>query len=330
MKRFVFLILLIAVAFWLLARARHEKARTRFERSVEAYRAAPYPAHDRGARRGEAHTHEHITKTLTEAKAAIAEARHAVKDAYGEARHEVHTAIVRAHQALASARRDLDAIHAGNAADTDNHVAACQDVEGIPVPVVPGTRVTDAVAQPPEPAQIRLVATGPQPAVQAEKPEAAPAPSQPPTRSVDGRLSVTEERAKHDAYLALASEVHNWLDPEVPRSWGPPAQMLQAMVQKTDVKKVPWHDETMYMATLTYDAAPSRRNALVATYNHELVRNRMTMLGGALAFILIALGAISGYIRADEATKGYYTNRLRMLAAAGVGAGGVLIFQMLR
>ena len=51
-------------------------------------------------------------------------------------------------------------------------------------------------------------------------------------------------------------------------------------------------------------------------------------LGGALAFVLICLAAVSGYIRADEATKGYYTNRLRMLAAAGVGAAGVVIYRM--
>ena len=46
------------------------------------------------------------------------------------------------------------------------------------------------------------------------------------------------------------------------------------------------------------------------------------------AFVLVCLAAVSGYIRADEATKGYYTNRLRMLAAAGVGAAGVVIYQM--
>ena len=40
------------------------------------------------------------------------------------------------------------------------------------------------------------------------------------------------------------------------------------------------------------------------------------------------LGAVSGYIRADEATKGYYTRRLRMLAAAGVGAAGVILYRM--
>ena len=66
----------------------------------------------------------------------------------------------------------------------------------------------------------------------------------------------------------------------------------------------------------------------IKVYNHELVGRRLVNLGGSLAFILICLAAVSGYIRADEATKGYYTNRLRMLAAAGVGAGGVLIYQM--
>ena len=63
-------------------------------------------------------------------------------------------------------------------------------------------------------------------------------------------------------------------------------------------------------------------------YNHELVGRRLDQARRLAGFILICLAAVSGYIRADEATKGYYTNRLRMLAAAGVGAGGVLIYQM--
>jgi hypothetical protein len=67
----------------------------------------------------------------------------------------------------------------------------------------------------------------------------------------------------------------------------------------------------------------------VKVYNQQLVRRRLFHLGGSLGFILICLAAVSGYIRADEATKGYYTNRLRMLAAAGVGAAGVVIYQML-
>ena len=59
-----------------------------------------------------------------------------------------------------------------------------------------------------------------------------------------------------------------------------------------------------------------------------MVRRRLINLGGSLGFFLICLAAVSGYIRAAEATKGYYTNRLRILTAAGVGAAGVIIYQM--
>jgi hypothetical protein len=84
----------------------------------------------------------------------------------------------------------------------------------------------------------------------------------------------------------------------------------------------------MCITHLTLDTTPAHRERLVKLYNHELVGERLIRLGGSLAFILMCLAAVSGYIRADEASKGYYTNRLRMLAAAGVGAGGVLIYQM--
>jgi hypothetical protein len=97
---------------------------------------------------------------------------------------------------------------------------------------------------------------------------------------------------------------------------------------KIDTIEKEWEFGPMYLAELTADFSPRRRAELVDTYNHELVRRRLMTLGGSLGFVLICLAAISGYIRADEATKGYYTNRLRMLAAAGVGAAGVIVYKM--
>jgi hypothetical protein len=330
MKRVVFLILLVAVAFWVVGRWHHEQMRSRFDRPAHVdYSGRVHPGRDDGGHRGAAQR-EHIARTLTEAKAALAEAQHEVKNGLGKARHEVRTAIAKARQALVSANHNLDKMHAENVAAAQSQRR--EDVEGIPVPVVAGTRVTDAVAEPPAPAKISVAASSPKQDFQVEKAEVTTAPGQvsPPTRTVEGRLSATEERAKYDAYAMLTNDVRHWLDPQVPQSWAAPVQLLEAMVLKTEVKEVPREYGPMYLATLTYDSSPPRRDALVATYNHELVRNRMILLGGGLTFILIALGAVSGYIRADEATKGYYTNRLRMLAAAGVGAGGVLIYQMLR
>jgi hypothetical protein len=327
MKRVVFLILVVAVAFWVLARQRHEHERMRFDHPVQAQGRSLHRGHGPDGRRIEAETHEQLAKTITEAKAVLAEARNEVQSAVDDARAEVRSAVLKARRALASheASAGHDPMHAENIA------TACQDserveVEGIPVPVVPGSRVTDAVPQTPVAAPAPVVAHGPNRAPQPAA-EAAPAAGQ--TRSVAGQISATEERAENEAFVALERDIREWLDPEVPQSWTPPAQLLRAMVQKTDIKTVPREYGPMYIAELTYDSAPSRRSTLIETYNRELVEHRLTVLGGTLMFILISLGAISGYIRADEATKGYYTNRLRMLAAAGVGAAGAIVYQML-
>jgi hypothetical protein len=324
MKRVVFLILVVAVAFWIIARQRH--ARMQIEHSLQAHGGRLHPGYYYEDRRIAADTHEQLAEALTEARAALAEARHEVRTAVGEARHEVRTAMVKARQALASAGQARSASHAENVAAVCQN-PGCEDVDGIPVPVIPGTRVTDAVPQPPVPPHTPVAVHSPNPVSQPARAQTTPAPDQ--TRSVAGQISATEERAKKDAYAALQRDVHDWLDPQVPHSWTPPARLLLAMVKKTEIKTVPKEYGPMYVAELTYDSAPSRRNSLIETYNRELVQHRLTVLGGTLTFILISLGAISGYIRADEATKGYYTNRLRLLAAAGVGAAGAVIYQML-
>jgi len=328
MKRLVFLIVMVAVAFWFIKRLRHEPPHAPFTYSVQRRGVQVRPV--RGVndeRRTASDTREQLTKTLIEAKAVLAEARTEVQSAVGEARNEVRSAVAEARRALAlqKAPAGRAPIHPEQSAVAYQE-AQREDVEGIPVPVVPGTRVTDAVPQTPVRPRGRVVARGPSPAPQ---PAALPATSAAEqTRSVPGQICATEERAANDGFVALQHAVREWLDPEVPRSWTPPVQMLREMVLKTEIKTVPKEYGPMYVAELTYDSAPSRRSALIDTYNHELVQHRLTVLGGSLTFILISLGAISGYIRADEATKGYYTNRLRMLAAAGVGAAGALIYML--
>ena len=92
------------------------------------------------------------------------------------------------------------------------------------------------------------------------------------------------------------------------------------------------HEEkygTVYLCGLRADFSAERQRAFYGTYESQLVGRRLGLLGGALAFLLACLAGVAGYIRADEATRGYYTNRLRLLAAAGVGASGVAIYKML-
>ena len=146
---------------------------------------------------------------------------------------------------------------------------------------------------------------------------------------ITGQVSATEDRASEEARKELERKVTEWLEASsVPRSWKPPARQVDGMILETKVRPIVTDYGTVYEAELRVDASPERKASLVAAYHRQLVHSRLVLLGGALAFFLTCLAAISGYIRADEATKGYYTNRLRLLAAAGVGASGVLIYQM--
>jgi hypothetical protein len=83
----------------------------------------------------------------------------------------------------------------------------------------------------------------------------------------------------------------------------------------------------MYKATLKADLSRENRTRIVRQYEREQVGGRLLKLGGALAFVLVCLASVVGYIRADEATKGYYTNRLRLATAVGLGAAGMAIYR---
>ena len=205
-----------------------------------------------------------------------------------------------------------------------------EPVEGLPVPVVPGSEVSTALIEPPAPpappapprlsVRQRRSRRAPVPAA------AVPAPE--PLVAIAGRLSATPERARADARRALETELADRLSPDVPRSWKVPARLVDSTVRGVKIKPVERDYGTVYEATLTTDLSPRKRSEIASAYHDEQVTERLGVLGGILAFVLACLAAISGYIRADEATKGYYTNRLRLAAAAGVGAAGLAVYRM--
>ena len=275
----------------------------------------------------------------------------------------------RAHRAIAETRGELR--ESLNEVNQELHCAlqeAAEEVrvavDGIPVPILPGTRVVEALPQPPASPTLPecpLADVSVQPALPpspsahsnppgflglVEHPQAPPPPpplsparprQQPPnsvspkeTRLLTGLISATEERAKEEARKQLEKEVTDWLELSgVPRSWKPSTQQIDTMIIETIVEPVVKDYGTLYVAKLRLDVSPEQRAIFTESYKRQLVHRRMVLLGGTLGFVLICLGAISGYIRADEVTKGYYTNRLRLLAAGGVGVAGVVIYQML-
>ncbi|MDR3621715.1 MAG: hypothetical protein P4L85_20350 [Paludisphaera borealis] len=262
-------------------------------------------------------------------------ARQAKEDA-DDARREALEAIEDARREVDEATRD--AARDANEALSDAAREIRESVEGIPVPIVPGTRVTTASPAPPAPpaaprapARHRSARPARRVAVASFTPPQPPKPDE--IHKVVGRISVNEERAKTDARRQLQEDVATWLEPYVPASWRPSERQLEAMVMQTRLTPVEKSFEkpysTLYVAELDADFSAARRDELVHSHQQIVVRARMFKLAGLLGFVLVCLAAVSGYIRTDEATKGYYTNRLRMLAAAGVGAAGVVIYQMI-
>jgi hypothetical protein len=332
MKRVLFLIVLVMLVSWLLVARRN---------AVGAARRRAFESHQRTIRALEAgrpvisrrdprlESRQQTRRALAEAREALAEARNEVHHAFAEARDDVGAAFDEVRVALVND----DATQEPCPAPAPK-VLASEEVDGLPVPIVPGTRVTKAEATPP---------IHPQPVVRVHAP-APPAPPAPPTparaavpavvkasvpQTVTGQLSANQERAIADARHQLRSRIVHWLDPEVPGSWSPPTRLINAMILgQPQIRQIQKDYGELFEATLTVDTSPARRNALIEVYNRQLVERRMASLGGALAFVLICLAAVSGYVRADEATKGYYTNRLRLLSAAGVGAAGVIIYHM--
>jgi len=214
--------------------------------------------------------------------------------------------------------------------------------DGLPVRIVPGSRVTEArieapqAPEAPKPPQAPKAPQTPKAARIKHQPPRPPAPPQPVAvveevkpLVVAGRLSATEQRAVNDARVQLLQKLPSLLDPNVPRDWHVPTRLVDRMIRETKVVPVERDYGTLYQATMLVDASPGHRAEIASAYRHEQVVKRLLTLGGMLTFVLVCLGALSGYIRADEATKGYYTNPLRLAAAAGVGAAGTLIYQML-
>ena len=327
MKRFLLLIVLVMAVSWLIASHR------------SPFRRAGGPsgrwAVERRDREGDARHRHFAAETRRKTRHILAEANDEVRQALDEVGDEVRQAL---DEVGGEVRQALDEV-GGNAhqASAERPVSVASDdgqsgalppvrpalpsareaAEGLPVPIVPGTRVTEAKVTPP---------TASKPVANATLRVSMRSPQS----TFTGRLSATRERAVADARRMMQEQLANWLDPEVPRSWTPPAPMLQAMiVGEPRVKSIEKPYGEVFEATLTVDTSPQRRAAVIEIYSRELVERRLFSLGATLAFILICLAALSGYIRADEATKGYYTNRLRMLAAAGVGASGVILYHMM-
>ena len=171
-------------------------------------------------------------------------------------------------------------------------------------------------------------------------------------RVLVGRLSASPERARADLRKTVGREIGDWLAADVPPTWTPPQKLVDRMTAGSYVRSelrtlggnpapvaatpadattpsIPELDEpqVFYRAGQKLDFSDNRRDQFVEAYRRDVASARMKKSGSLLAVVLAGLLAVSLYVRADEATKGYYTNRLRALAAVGLGAAGAVAYR---
>jgi hypothetical protein len=336
MKRvFFLLILFLLVAAWIRVVRLERREEIRFNNDLAASHDLVLSRSPRWHAWGKGGADISFEGDDTDRRAIILETRQARAAALREARQALREAEQARAAALREAHRALqEADHDARRSLAEAAAEIHEAVSGLPVPVLAGTVVTEAQATPPG-----IVPEPPAPPAMPIPPAlpalpAPPAPVEPPShdaanlRVVTGRISATEDRAQDDARRQLETEVIAWLDRDVSETWKPPAPLLSGLIRESRTVPVEKDYGTLYVAEYKADFSPRMRDALIEAHDRELVWGRTVALGGSLAFVLVCLGAISGYIRADEATRGYYTRPLRLLAASAVGGAGVVLYRM--
>ena len=145
MKRFLLLIVLVMLVFWIMAR--HRAAHIRPAGSAQGtVRVTCITAMRVRQRARLAAVRRHAVDEQT--RQALHEARAEVRQAFDEAQDEVR----QASDEVRKATRSQTTIHPMLLPPAPQPpTSAREEAEGLPVPIVPGTRVSEAQAQPPVP-----------------------------------------------------------------------------------------------------------------------------------------------------------------------------------
>lgn len=151
--------------------------------------------------------------------------------------------------------------------------------------------------------------------------------------TVEGAWMNNKADAVEDALLQAQLKVVGYLRGQNPPvEWTPSLSYIQTHLVKTQ----PWKEESkdfdqigrMYRVQLDVEVTQSELTTMVQVGREFRIQQRMFLLAKVLAGLVVLLTAVSGYLRLDEYTKGYYTSWLRLAAVgfvAAAGAGLVLI-----
>lgn len=149
---------------------------------------------------------------------------------------------------------------------------------------------------------------------------------------ISSDLMANEDRALANLRQQIDAAVADWLaEAGIPRTWQAPRPLVDRLILKRpQVVLAAQRDYgDLYQAEVPVAFQRATKARIVSAYRQDLRSQRLAQLGAVFAFILACLAILAGYIRTDEATRGYYTNHLRFLAAGALGAAGVVLYQFL-
>lgn len=156
----------------------------------------------------------------------------------------------------------------------------------------------------------------------ARKNPPVPEPKKPLIHEEFTGIGKTETAARNDA-LALACR---WLEEHSGLAWTPDAQYLleHALVRFDDVEDKEFEEPVgdMKVVEMELDITAKQAREIQKQAQHERMKERQKWSLLIVLGVVCLLGVVGGYLRLEEATKGYYTRWLRL---AVVGALLVLV-----
>ncbi len=162
-------------------------------------------------------------------------------------------------------------------------------------------------------------------------------------RVIVGQLARSREEAVDLALNALAVDADNWLDLERYGAWRPDPDLLrQALVcreyiesdleQRLDYANDldPEVRTSIYRTGLLVDYSEEVREVFVQAADRALGQQRLSWTLGGIGALVVLFLSITGYLRLDDATKGYYTLPIQVgaivFALIALGGLGLWVF----
>jgi hypothetical protein len=152
--------------------------------------------------------------------------------------------------------------------------------------------------------------------------------------AISGKLWATRDEARDDVIEMAAARTLEFAAESVPRikhRWQVPAHLVRDhfLSEPIFIEEVEWTYGPMYRAHALIDLAPEKRDLLLAQWHEVVLRERLEQIAGGLAFVFVCLITLFGYLRLDEATRGYYTRWLFAGASTLVAGSAAALYTWL-